>query len=276
MAIRSVKTMDYKIDGKDILLKQSDFDLDQTLDCGQAFRWEKISENAYHGAFLNRQLTISCENGKDLFRLHDTTEQELLTVWKDYFDLDTDYGEIKRRFAEDETLAKACAYAGGIRILKQDSWEALSSFIISQNNNIPRIKGIIGRLCEHYGGYPSAEQMRDETADSLGFLRSGFRAKYLVDAVAKVLGGGIDLQAIRTLPLDDARKALMTIKGVGPKVADCTLLFGFYRIDALPKDVWVKRVLAQWYPDGLPECTQGLEGIAQQYLFHYIRTRPDV
>ena len=268
--------MQYDIDGNDILLRQSDFALDDTLDCGQAFRWEKISDNAYRGAFLNRQLTVSCENGSDLFRLHDTTEEDFLGVWADYFDLGTDYGEIKRRFSEDETLSKACAFAGGIRLLRQDSWEALSSFIISQNNNIPRIKGIIGRLCSHYNGYPSAEDMRDETADSLGYLRSGFRAKYLVDAVSKVLSGELDLESVRTLPLDDARNALMKIKGVGPKVADCTLLFGFYRLDAFPKDVWVKRVLAQWYPNGLPDCTKGLEGIAQQYLFHYIRTQPSI
>ena len=265
--------MQYDIDGNDILLRQSDFALDDTLDCGQAFRWEKISDNAYRGAFLNKQLTVSCENGSDLFRLHDTTEEDFLGVWADYFDLGTDYGEIKRRFSEDETLSKACAFAGGIRLLRQDSWEALSSFIISQNNNIPRIKGIIGRLCSHYNGYPSAEDMRDETVDSLGYLRTGFRAKYLVDAVSKVLSGEIDLESIRSFPLDDARNALMKIKGVGPKVADCTLLFGFYRLDAFPKDVWVKRVLAQWYPNGLPDCTKGLEGIAQQYLFHYIRTQ---
>lgn len=265
--------MQYDIDGNDILLRQSDFALDDTLDCGQAFRWEKISDNAYRGAFLNRQLTVSCENGSDLFRLHSTTEEDFLGVWADYFDLGTDYGEIKRRFSEDETLSKACAFAGGIRLLRQDSWEALSSFIISQNNNIPRIKGIIGRLCSHYNGYPSAEDMRDETVDSLSYLRSGFRAKYLVDAVSKVLSGELDLESVRNLPLDDARNALMKIKGVGPKVADCTLLFGFYRLDAFPKDVWVKRVLAQCYPNGLPDCTKGLEGIAQQYLFHYIRTQ---
>lgn len=264
--------IDYKIDGKDILLRQKDFALDDTLDCGQAFRWEKISENTYRGAFLNKQLTISCENGTDLFRLRDTTEEELWSVWKDYFDLDTDYSQLKQQFSQDEMLSKACAYAGGIRILRQDSWEALSSFIISQNNNIPRIKGIIGRLCEHYGGYPAAEEMREETVESLGYLRSGFRAKYLVDAIGKVLNNEIDFDAIRALPLDDARNALMTIKGVGPKVADCALLFGFYRVDAFPKDVWVKRVLAQWYPGGLPDCTKGVEGIAQQYLFHYIRS----
>lgn len=113
--------------------------------------------------------------------------------------------------------------------------------------------------------------MADETIDSLAYLRSGFRAKYLVDAIEKVLSGEIDYDKIKALPLDDARNELMKIKGVGPKVADCTLLFGFYKTDAFPKDVWVKRVLAQWYPNGLPACVKSVEGIAQQYLFHYIR-----
>ncbi len=264
--------MDYSIKNSSIILRQPDFDLDETLDCGQAFRWVKTAENEYRGAFLNKPLTIRCLDRQDgVFELENTTEAELLGVWREYFDLDTDYGELKRRYAGDETLAKACAFAGGIRLLRQDAWESLSSFIISQNNNIPRIKGIIGRLVEHYGGYPSAEQMKDETPDSLGFLRSGFRAKYLTDAVEKVLSGEVSLEAAKTLPLDEARDELMKIRGVGPKVADCTLLFGMYRIAALPKDVWVKRVLAQWYPNGLPDCVKGTEGIAQQYLFHYIR-----
>lgn len=264
--------MDYKIDGNDILLEQKDFDLDETFDCGQAFRWRKIDDNTYSGFFLNLPLTISCEDkGKNLFRLKDTSERDFLDKWYNYLDLSTDYGELKRRFSEDETMSKACEFAGGIRILRQDKWEALSSFIISQNNNIPRIKGIIDRLCQHYGEYPSAEMMKDETAESLGFLRSGFRAKYLVDAVSKVNSGELNLDAVATMPIEQARQALMTIKGVGPKVAQCALLFGMYRVEAFPVDVWVKRVMERWYPNGLPDCVKGYEGIAQQYLFHYIR-----
>ena len=267
--------MDYEYSAKSnsIILRQPDFDLDETLDCGQAFRWVKTAENEYSGALLSRPLVIRCLDKADgVFELCGTTEEDFLWVWQEYFDLATDYGELKRRFSEDETLAKACAFAGGIRILKQDAWEALSSFIISQNNNIPRIKGIIGRLCEHYGGYPSIEQLADETPESLGFLRAGFRAKYLTDAVEKLRSGEVSLDRARTLPTDEARAELMKIKGVGPKVADCAMLFGLYRIDAFPKDVWVKRVMAQYYPDGLPECVRGVEGIAQQYLFHYIRS----
>jgi N-glycosylase/DNA lyase len=264
--------MDYYKSGQDIIVKQSDFDLDETLDCGQAFRWVKTDSDRYSGFFLNTPLTVSCEDKRDgVFRFHDTDERQFEEIWYGYFDFGTDYGELKRRYSEDETLSKACEFAGGIRILRQDSWETLSSFMISQNNNIPRIKGIIGRLCEHYGGYPNAESMQEETAESLAFLRSGFRAKYLVDAVAKVTSGEVDLAEIAKMPLDSARKSLMTIKGVGPKVADCAMLFGMYKTDAFPKDVWVKRVMEQWYPNGLPDCVKGTEGIAQQYLFHYIR-----
>lgn len=264
--------MDYSIEGKDIILKQSDLELGETLDCGQAFRWTKTAPDEYSGFFLDRALAVRCEDKKDgVFRFLNTSESEFLGVWRGYFDLDTDYGEIKRRYGEDETLSKACAFAGGIRILRQDAWETLSSFIISQNNNIPRIKGIIARLCEHYGGYPSAERLSGETAETLGFLRAGFRAKYLEDAVKRINSGETDLARIAKMPTDPAREELMKIKGVGPKVADCAMLFGMYKLDAFPKDVWVKRVMEQWYPNGLPDCVKGTEGIAQQYLFHYIR-----
>ena len=264
--------MDYYCKNGSDILKQPDFDLDETLDCGQAFRWVRTAGGEYRGAFVNEPLTIRCLDRNDgVFELENTSEEKFLTVWYNYFDLSTDYGELKRRYSEDETLSRACGFAGGIRLLRQDAWEALSSFIISQNNNIPRIKGIIARLTEHCGGYPTAEQLRGETPESLGFLRSGFRAKYLTDAVEKVLSGEVGLEKAKSLPLDEARDELMKIRGVGPKVADCTLLFGMYRIDALPKDVWVKRILAEWYPNGLPECVKGTEGIAQQYLFHYIR-----
>lgn len=262
--------MDYNFSGGNIYLKQSDFDLDQTLDCGQAFRWEKVSENTYKGFYLDTPLTISQDG--DVFTLYDTDEETFLKVWAEYFDLYTDYSRLKSCFSADETLNKACEYAGGIRLLKQDSWEALCSFIISQNNNIPRIKGIISRLCEHYGGFPTYSQLSAETVDSLSFLRAGFRAKYLIDASVKLRSGELSLEKIKEMPLDDARKALMTIKGVGPKVAECALLYGMYKTEAFPVDVWIKRVLEKYYPSGLPLCMKGNEGIAQQYLFHYIRT----
>ncbi|MGN0603525.1 MAG: DNA-3-methyladenine glycosylase family protein [Oscillospiraceae bacterium] len=262
--------MNYTVKGNDIHLSQPDFDLDETLDCGQAFRWEKTSDGAYHGAMLNKKLTIYKE--KDYFVLEDTSESDLLNVWRDYLDLDTDYGELKRIYSEDETLAKACKYASGIRLLKQNAWEALVSFIISQNNNIPRIKGIIGRLCEQNGGFPSAEKLKGSTADDFSYLRAGFRAKYLESCVSLVTSGEISLERICAAPADEARTELMKIKGVGPKVADCTMLYGMYKTECFPVDVWIKRVLAQFYPNGLPEFIKPTAGIAQQYLFHYIRT----
>lgn len=267
--------MDYKVKGSDILLCVKDMTLDHTLDCGQAFRWEKIPSEyycTYKGAFKNTPLTVS-ETGENSgeFIFHGVSEEDFLNIWFDYFDLGTDYGEIKKRFSEDETLAKACGFAHGIRLLKQDAEECLISFILSQNNNIPRIKGIISRLCEMYGGFPDLKSMSGVTAEELSPLRAGFRAGYIEDCIRRADTGQLDISKIREMPLDSAANALMTVRGIGPKVAMCVLLFGMYRTDAYPVDVWIKRVNERYYPEGLPECTRGLEGIAQQYLFHYIR-----
>lgn len=262
--------MNYTVNGSDIHLYQPDFDLDETLDCGQAFRWERTGEKAYHGFRLNKPLDIYAE--RDYFVLKNTSEKDFINVWADYFDLNTDYGELKRVFSEDSTLSSACAYAGGIRLLRQDSFEALLSFIISQNNNIPRIKGIIGRLCEKYGGFPSAEMLNGKTADDFSYLRAGFRAKYIEDCINKINSGEIMLDEIKEMPVAEARRSLMTIKGVGPKVAECALLYGMYRVECFPVDVWIKRVMERFYPNGFPKLAADYAGIAQQYLFHYIRT----
>lgn len=269
--------MDYSVKNNDIILNEKDFDLDETLDCGQAFRWKKIESDylcTYEGSFFNDTLRIS-EISKGTFVLHNVSESDFLGKWVDYFDLNTDYTELKKLFSEDETLSRACEFAGGIRLLRQNSWECLISFIISQNNNIPRIKGIIDRLCENYGGFPTAEQMRGVTADDLNYLRSGFRGKYLSDAAECVNSGVINLADIAAAPIDEAREALKKIKGVGPKVAECVLLFGMHRTEAFPVDVWIKRVLAEYYPNGFPDFAKENAGIAQQYLFHYIRNKSE-
>lgn len=268
--------MKYKINNENIEIIQPDFDLDETLDCGQAFRWEKIEseyDSTYKGFFLDTSLTISQDGNKFIF--HDTSAENFEKIWINYFDLKRDYGKIKLRLSADETLCKACEYAGGIRLLKQDFWECLCSFIISQNNNIPRIKGIISRLCEHYGHFPTAFELAEETPESLDFLRAGFRSKYIIDSAEKVAAGEIDYKKIKNMPIEEARKKLMEIKGVGPKVAECVLLFGANFTEAFPKDVWIKRVMEKYYPNGLPMCTENIQGIAQQYLFHYIRTGID-
>lgn len=150
--------MDYLVSDKNIKVYEKDFDLAETLDCGQAFRWEATADG-FVGYFLNRFLEITKE--KDYFVFRNTSEADFLNVWAEYFDFYTDYGELKRLFSEDSILEKACKFAGGIRLLKQDSWEALVSFIISQNNNIPRIKGIISRLCE-IGSFPRLKIFRKQ------------------------------------------------------------------------------------------------------------------
>lgn len=270
--------MDYKVTNNGIIVSESDFDLDETLDCGQAFRWRRIPSDydcTYQGKFMNSELMVSqIKKGKFIF--HDVSEADFLKIWKDYFDFETDYSELKRCFSEDETLSRACRFAGGIRLLRQNSWECLISFIISQNNNIPRIKGIIERLCGMYGGrFPEASELFEETPETLSELRSGFRAKYICDASVKTATGIVNLAEIAQMPIEDARTALKGICGVGPKVAECVLLFGMHRTEAFPVDVWIKRVLAEYYPEGFPEYLSSNAGIAQQYLFHYIRNLPE-
>ena len=269
--------MDYSIRPDGLLLSEPDLDLEETLDCGQAFRWTKVPsdhECTFEGRFLDSPLRIS-QIKKGSFLLHGVSEADFLGKWLSYFDLETDYSELKRQFSEDETLSKACRFAGGIRLLRQDSWECLISFIISQNNNIPRIKGIISRLCDsHDGRFPTAGELSKETPDSLAYLRSGFRAKYICDAAARTASGRTDLSAVAGMPAADARKSLMEIKGVGPKVAEGVLLYGMHRTEAFPVDVWIKRVLERYYPNGFPSFAAENAGIAQQYLFHYIRNLP--
>lgn len=260
--------MDYFIDGKDVCIKQKDFDLEQTLDCGQAFRWEKDG-TGFTGIALDKKLTIDYK--KDYIVLKDTSEKDFLDFWADYFDLYTDYSELKEIFSVDETLSKACEFAWGIRILKQDSFEALCSFIISQNNNIPRIKGIISRLCELFSGFPTALQLSSATEEELSSIRAGFRSRYLIDCGKKIALNEVDITKIKSMEIDLARKELLKITGVGPKVAECALLYGMYRVEAFPVDVWIKRVLSEYYPLGFPKEFLKYQGIAQQYLFHYIR-----
>ncbi len=268
--------MKYEVVEKNIEIIAKDFDLEQTLDCGQAFRWEKVSENTFEGIAKGKFLRISSQDDKIVF--HDTTPQDFEQIWVEYFDLETDYTDIKKLLCADSTLKTACDYAGGIRILRQDAWETVCSFIISQNNNIPRIKGIIARLCESFGekidgGYtfPTAQALCGKSVEDLAPLRAGFRAKYIIDAAQKFASGEISCDTVSGADLDDARNVLMAIKGVGPKVADCALLFGFYKLDAFPKDVWIKRVMEKYYPKGLPKYAVKYGGVAQQYLFHYER-----
>ena len=274
--------MHYRLDGKDLLVEDLvPLSLPDTLDCGQSFRWRQLEEDLFEGMAGPHYLKIGREG--EIFRFYDTEEELFLSFWKNYFDMETDYQAICQRLVQDEVMAKAAAYAPGIRVLHQDGWEALISFIISQNNNVARIKGIVERLCQTLGtevrcgwySFPTPEQLAACTVEELAPLRAGFRAKYLVDAAQKVASGQVDLAQVAKLPTPQARELLMTIKGVGVKVADCALLYGFAKMDCFPQDVWIKRAVAFLYPQGLPEVVLENPGIAQQYIFHYARTCPE-
>ncbi len=252
------------------------FDLTQTLDCGQAFRWSQNSDGVWCGIAFGKYIELTYEN-KDIVILH-TSKDDFNNIWRNYLDIDRDYGQIIREVSIDPTVKTAAEYCSGIRLLNQEPWEALCSFIISQNNNIPRIKGIIERLCENFGkkidggyAFPTAETISKLTLDDLAVIRSGFRAKYILDAAQKVASGQINLYELKNIDYDTARAKIMAIKGVGPKVADCVLLYGLEHKNAFPRDVWINRALDQMFNGQIPDCVKDYGGIVQQYIFHYIR-----
>ena len=250
-------------------LDEKQLSLKDTLSCGQCFRFSVIDD----------KWTIKAGVGKDVKVL--TVSQDNLSViendsfWSNYFDLSMDYEVLKAQFSKiSPYMAKACSFAPGIRILNQDPWEALCSFVVSQNNNIKRIMGIIERMSNFYGngGFPTVLSLVDAKEEDLRSLGLGFRASYIINTARAVYDGVIKFDKLYTINIDDARKMLMTVKGIGPKVADCSLLFGCHRLDCFPMDVWMKRVMATWFPDQDKDIFGPYAGVAQQYLFHYART----
>lgn len=278
---REIGTKMKKIDNLLVFEKVECFNLERSVFCGQAFRWKKNQEGKFTCVVKGKIITAYQNEGKIIFEnVKDEKEKEEIIK---YFDLDRDYKKICEKLCSEKNFRTAYEEYEGIRILRQDSWEALCSFIISQNNNIPRIEGIIDRLCRAFGekideenySFPSYKRLEGITVEDLAPLRAGFRAKYIVDAVEKLCNGEVVLNEIEKMPLDKARQELCKIKGVGAKVAECTLLYGFGRIEAFPVDVWVKRIMQEMYPEGLPEIFKGNEGIAQQYLFHWRRNQKE-
>lgn len=259
-----------------------DLDLEQTLDCGQSFRWTKQDDGSFSGVAFGKYVNISLDGTDMIIKNADEQDRGL---WRGYFDLDLDYGKIREGIsAIHPVLTEAAKYAPGIRILRQEPYEALCTFIISQNNNIKRIKGIVGRLCESFGdeieegvyAFPTAEKLASLTPEDLAPLRAGFRNRYIIDSAKKVASGEVDLDLCRTAGYEAARAELMKITGVGVKVADCTLLFGMHRIEAFPIDVWMKRAMEKLFP-GMTAADFGeYAGIAQQYIFHYSRMHPEL
>lgn len=261
----------------------TDLDLRQTLDCGQSFRWTENPDGSFDGVAFNKKVRVWLD-GKNLY-IENADKRDFENIWKRYFDLELDYGKIRESISKiHPVLAEATKYAPGIRILQQEPYEALCTFIISQNNNIKRIKGIVQRLCECFGeelsqgvyAFPTPQKMASLTVEELAPIRAGFRNRYLIDAAQKVYSGEVRLNECRTLEYEKARAELMKITGVGVKVADCTLLFGLHRIEAFPVDVWMKRAMEKLFPNLKVSDFGEYAGIAQQYIFHYSRMHPEL
>ena len=269
------------LDGNIILEYVKNFDLDQTFGCGQCFLFEKIKNN-FIGTANNKDIRISQQGNQ--IKIYDTTEKEFKELWFDFFDLGTDYSKIGDELSYLHPILKeAYINCSGIRILKQEPWETLCSFIISQNNNIPRIKKIIKALCELYGektkcgfSFPTAKKISSMNLDDLSPIKSGFRAKYILDAAKKISNGDINLEEIKSKEYFYAKDLLMNIHGVGPKVADCVLLYGFHRLEAFPLDVWMKKIMNKFFADKSSDFFGKFAGIAQQYLYHFTRQNPDI
>ncbi|MEG2852449.1 MAG: DNA glycosylase, partial [Hydrogenoanaerobacterium sp.] len=225
------------------IAKEDNFSLADTLNCGQCFRWDEAEDGSFEGVvegvFCRARQTaegIAVDSGG--------SEQ----FWGNYFDTATSYAAVREQLCTDATLAQAAAFAPGIRVLRQYPWETLCSFIISQNNNIPRIKKLVDALAQGYGTqngdgfiFPTAQQLGALTQQDYMDMKFGFRAKYLYDAVQRVRSGEIEEKAIKDMPYAKARDYLMQIKGVGPKVADCVLLFSCEKYESFPHDVWINR-----------------------------------
>ena len=259
-----------------------DFDIRQILDCGQIFRYVKTGEGEYTVYSRDKRLKVAQDEQKAvIYGDKDFT--------REFFDMERDYGKIKQELKNLPYMAESLEYGGGIRILNNDAWEMIISFIISANNHIPRIKGIIERLCSglgrdmgEYHAFPTPEAMAEKGEEYYFALGAGYRAPYLASTARAVADGKFDVNAVRDMPTAQAAKYLCTLLGVGPKVADCILLFGYHRTDVFPVDTWIKKVYRdtlggsatnRQMRDKLIALYGDLSGYAQQYLFFGKRDR---
>ncbi len=273
-----------------ILTELDSFDIASVLECGQCFRFAKLGEGFYRIIAFGKLLFIrrNAENTE----LFPTNSGDFESIWRSYFDLDRDYSSVKLMLAKDgEIMKNAVDFSPGIRHLSQDPFECLISFIISQNNRIPMIMKCVENICTRYGkeisegfyAFPTAEELARADISGLSECRVGFRAKYIIDAVNKVLTGEIDLNKNTTLTTGDLRENLKKIKGVGDKVADCVMLFAYGRAEVFPADVWIIKAMSRYFFDGRDINKKELHslayerfgqhaGMANQYLYNYIRT----
>lgn len=266
-----------------------DFNLTHIFECGQCFRWIKQSDGSYRGIVNGKAVNVSLEN--DILYISNSTEQDFIDIWYDYFDLGTDYSKIKSVLEEDDIMKEAIKTGHGIRILRQDFWEMLISFIISANNRIPRIMKTIDTLSAQKGkcieqdnsfySFPEIASLAGSTLEEINQCKAGFRCKYIFETSRIMDQNAITRATLLSMDTDSARKELMTLPGVGPKVADCILLFSGIKYDVFPTDVWVKRVMEELYlkkESSLKDIQKyaqqkfgKLTGYAQQYLFYHAR-----
>jgi N-glycosylase/DNA lyase len=269
----------------------SDFYPDHIFECGQAFRWNRDSRG-YIGIVGNKAIRVVFHDKDNTLTLENCSLEEYSAFWKHYFDLDRDYGRIKKELSSDPVMKEAIQNGWGMRILNQDPWETLISFILSANNNIRRIKGIIENLSVrygeeiHWGGstfftFPSPDALSRAEEEDLKACGCGYRGPYIKKTACMVRDGIIVPERLKDLSYEEAHKALLGCMGVGDKVADCILLFSMEKPEAFPVDVWVKRVMEHYYIQR-PVPIRRIKsiaaekfgrhaGLAQQYLFYYAR-----
>ena len=273
--------------------KNESFEPVHIFECGQCFRWNKQKDNSYTGIFKNNVINVKKEDDKVIFT--GNCNEDIKTICTDYFDLNQNYENIKTKLSKiDKYLENSIKYGNGIRILHQDLWETLISFIISANNNIPRIKTIIERISKTYGNklifqdkeyyaFPTPEELANVTVQDFRNLGLGFRDVRVYETVQKTLRKEIDLEQLeKEKDAETLRNKLLEIPGVGSKVADCIMLFSLKKYEVFPVDVWVRRVISELYFNNIEQKPQTIQkfakeqygdlaGLAQQYLFYWRR-----
>ncbi len=273
-----------------IVLDVDSFNPEHIFKCGQAFRWRELEDGSYLNIAHGKVIRVV--GGSEVI-LENANFIDYQYIWKNYFDLERDYSALKESFSGDSILKPAIEYGSGIRVLNQEPFETIITFIISANNQIPRIKNAVDKIASMYGekisnpyldaySFPKAEVLAEASPKDLReFARVGFRDERIVEASKLIRDGEIDFSILENSPIDEARKELMKLPGVGPKVADCVLLFAFKRSESFPVDVWIKRVMEELYIKGTISKNKvaeygrkqfgNLAGFAQQYLFYYGR-----
>lgn len=287
------KSMNIKeFENRIVIEDLENFEPSHIFKCGQAFRWTEEEDGSFTDVAYGKIINISREEDKVIIK--NANKADFENIWRDYFDINRDYSVLREELSFDEVLKEALEYGYGIRILNQEPFETIITFIISANNQIPRIKKSVEVISKLYGkkigeykgveyySFPNAEELSKATEEELrNIAKVGFRDKRIIEASKMIRDGEINIDSLFTLPINEAREELMKLPGVGPKVADCVLLFAFKREESFPVDVWIKRVMEELYLKGETKKSMIADegrrifgknaGIAQQYLFFYGR-----